>query len=87
MLADIMAVVVAVDGAVDGIRMGWGYGGWLWGATAAIIAGAWLFGGYTWDQWQEMADEDDEKRVYYETVVTPAYQQYQQNPESIPVRD
>ncbi len=66
---------------------GWGYGGWLWGATAAIIAGSWLYGGWTYDQWEDLAAQDPERREYFETVVQPAYQQYQQDPTSVPVRD
>lgn len=66
---------------------GWGYPAWAWGATAAIIAGSFLFGGYTYNQWAQMAAEDQEKRVYFETVVAPAYNQYQNNPDSVPVRN
>lgn len=65
---------------------GWGLNGWLWGATAAIIAGSFLYGGYSIDQWEDMADQDDEKRVYYQNVVLPAYQQYEADPTSVPVR-
>lgn len=66
---------------------GWGYGGWFWGATAALIAGIWLFGGWTYDEWEDLAAQDPERQEYFETVVQPAYQQYQQDPTSVPVRD
>ena len=68
-----------------GWRTGWAWGrpGWRWGATGALIAGSFLFGGYTYSQWQRMAQQDPEKRYYFETVVLPAYKQYQQNPNSI----
>ena len=66
---------------------GWGYPGWAWGATAALVAGSFLFGGYSINQWQQMAAQNPEQRVYYETVVVPAYQQYQQDPSSIPSYD
>ncbi len=66
---------------------GWGYGGWLWGATAALIGGAWLFGGYSYPQWRVMAQEDPEKQRYFDTVVNPAYRKYQRNPNSVPAYD
>ena len=64
-----------------------GIGGWLWGATAALIAGIWLFGGWTYAEWEELAAQDPERQVYFQEVVQPAYQQYQQDPSSVPVRE
>ena len=57
------------------------------GATAALIAGIWLFGGWTYAEWEELAAQDPERQVYFQEVVQPAYQQYQQDPSSVPVRE
>ena len=34
-----------------------------------------------------MANQDDERRVYFQTVVAPAYQQYQEDPNSVTMRE
>ena len=65
----------------------WGYPRWTLGATAAVVAGSFLFGGYRINQWEQMAAQNPEQRVYYETVVLPAYQRYQQDPHSVPAYD
>lgn len=69
---------------------GWGYGWgfgfpswWLWGATAALVAGTWYYGGYTIDEWQTRAAQNPNVNNYYTTVVQPAYEQYQANPNSL----
>ena len=74
-------------GGFWGAGWGWGVPWWVWGATAAVVASLWYYGGYTIDQWEEMAQQDPDKKVYYETKVLPAYQQYQRNPNSVPVRE
>jgi hypothetical protein len=34
-----------------------------------------------------LAAQDPERQVYFQEVVQPAYQQYQQDPSSVPVRE
>jgi ABC-type taurine transport system substrate-binding protein len=53
------------------------------GAVAALASGTWYFGGYTIDEWQERAAQNPKVNNYYTTVVQPAYEQYQANPDSL----
>lgn len=55
-------------------------GWWIWGATAAIVAGSFYFAGRSASYWQQTDP------VYYQQYVLPAYQRYQANPSSIPER-
>lgn len=70
-----------------GWRSGWAWGGrpgwWRLGARAATFGGLFYFAGFTYAQWQLMAQQDAAKRIYFETVVVPAYNKYQQDPNSI----
>ena len=71
-----------------GRGLGFGYPGWwAWGASAALLGGLWYYGGYTIDDWQGLAAQDDQTNNYYTTVVQPAYEQYQADPSSVPVRN
>lgn len=71
----------------DGRNWAWGHPGWwTWGATAAIIGSNFYWGGYSIEEWQQMATQDEEKMLYYQKYVAPAYKQFQNNPDTVPVR-
>ena len=67
---------------------GWYPGSWwLWGASAALLGGLWYYDGLSWDDWNDYIVDNPEAADYYYTNVVPAYNQYQADPSSVPVRE
>ena len=72
---------------------GWRNGGWypgawwIWGASAALLGGLWYYNGLSWDDWNDYIVDNPEAADYYNTYVVPAYNQYQEDPSSVPARE